>query len=154
MARVFSGPRAAVAAMKIATVIDRPLMRWSNGRLRLSFPVPVLLLESVGRHSGHVRYVPLLYVPSPSGALIVGSNAGLPRPPAWCANLRAVDEVDCAIDGVRRRMRVRELFGAEYERAWAEAVDFYGGYDAYRQRAGRALPLFRLEALLETLEET
>ncbi len=136
--------------MRIATAIDRPLMRWSRGRLRLSFPVPVLLLETVGRRSGRVRPVPLLYVPLPSGVLVVGSNAGLARSPAWCANLRAMHAVDCLIGGARRRMRVRELEGADYERAWREAVAFYRGYDAYRLRAGRTLPLFRLEPMEET----
>ena len=45
----------------------------------------------------------------------------------------------------RRRMQAREVSGEEREELWRRAVDFYSGYEVYRQRAdGRVFPLLRL----------
>ncbi len=120
-------------------------MRLTRGRVRLSFPIPMLLLECPGRRSGILRRTPLLYVASGEHLLLVGSNAGQRTDPVWCGNLAMVDEVDCLIGGRRLRCRVTRLQGPEHEQALRSAAAFFPGYDAYSARAGRELPVFRLE---------
>ena len=138
--------------MHLATWVDRPLLRMTNGRLRLSFIVPTLLLRCRGARSGKLREVPLLYVPDDDAVLLIGSNGGKTKQPAWCHNLRAEverveverAEVSCALKGRVQRFRVVELSGSARERAWRDAVALYPGYERYEVRAGRQIPLFRL----------
>ena len=130
--------------MNLATWVDRPLMRATAGRVRLSFVIPTLLLRCTGARSGLPREVPLLYVPEGDGALLVGSNGGKPYDPAWCHNLRAQSVVSCLLAGREGTFSVEELIGADRDAAWQSAVAIYPGYQRYEERAGRVIPLFRL----------
>jgi len=130
--------------MHLATWVDRPLMRVSRGRWRLSFVVPVLLLRCRGARTGELREVPLMFVPDNDTPLLVGSNGGKTRQPAWCYNLRRSPEVSCVLDGKERHYLAVELFEPEREQAWPLAVDLYPGYARYALRAQRDIPLFRL----------
>ena len=119
-------------------------MRVSKGRWRLSFIVPVLLLQCRGAKTGEFREVPLLYVPDNDTPLLIGSNGGRDRDPAWCHNLRHDPEVSCALNGCVRRYRAEELSERERTGAWQLALDLYPGYARYARRSGRVIPLFRL----------
>ena len=71
-------PRVSRIALTLATIIDRPLMRLSGGRLRLSFVVPVTLLRCRGAKTGLVREVPLLYAPDGADLLLVEDDPSAP----------------------------------------------------------------------------
>ncbi|MDP6376001.1 MAG: nitroreductase/quinone reductase family protein [Pseudomonadales bacterium] len=103
--------------MSVATFIDEPLMRISRGWLRLSFIVPVLLLQCRGAKSGQIRNVPLLCVPDGEDVLLVASKGGQVRRPAWCHNLRAHPDVSGRVTGGRRALHASELSGEERVRA-------------------------------------
>jgi hypothetical protein len=75
-ARVLSIELISLFFMHLATIVDRPLLRLGNGRLRLSFVVPMLLLTCRGARTGARREVPLLYVPDGGNVLLIGSNGG------------------------------------------------------------------------------
>lgn len=136
-----------VFLMHFATRIDRPLIKATKGRLRLSFVIPVLLLHCRGAKSGMERELPLLYVPAGEGVLVVGSNGGQVRDPAWCHNLRAQPSVRCTFGGRERSFAARELSGSERTLAWEDAVGVYPGYVRYQARVERKIPLFRLEPI-------
>ena len=51
--------------------------------------LPVLELIAIGRQSGERRAVLLNYVEHPDGYVVVASNAGYERDPAWWRNLVA-----------------------------------------------------------------
>ncbi|MCB1683210.1 MAG: nitroreductase/quinone reductase family protein [Pseudomonadales bacterium] len=131
-------------ALRLATLIDRPLMRVSDGRWRLSFIIPCVLIECRGARSGLLREVPLLCVPDGEDLLVVGSNGGAEREPAWCANLRAFPEIQARYSGQEMGLRAVELEGAQRARAWRLATDAYPGYVRYQARLSRQIPLFRL----------
>jgi deazaflavin-dependent oxidoreductase (nitroreductase family) len=130
--------------MRFATVIDRPLLRVSNGRLRLSFVIPCLLLRCLGARTGRVREVPLLYVQDGEDFLLVGSGGGTEKEPAWCANLRAQPAVETICGGVIESRAAELLTGTARERAWRLALEIYPGYQRYQARISREIPLFRL----------
>ena len=133
-----------VLFMHLAARVDRPLMRLTKGRVRLSFVIPVLLLNCRGAKSGLLREVPLLYVADGEDVLLIGSNGGQTYEPAWCHNLRHEPGVSCALQGRVLQFRARELSGTEREAAWCDAVAIYPGYQRYVGRAQRLIPLFRL----------
>lgn len=130
--------------MHLATVIDRPLMRVSRGRVRLSFVIPCLLLRCRGAKSGLLREIPLLYVADGGDVLLIGSGGGTEQEPAWCANLRAEPVVEVLRGGSVESLRAEELAGSERCSAWQQAVATYPGYQRYQTRLRRTIPLFRL----------
>lgn len=139
-------PRVSALALRVATLIDRPLMRWSAGRLRLSFVIPLVLLRVRGARSGALREVPLLCVPDGDDLILVASNGGRPREPAWAHNLRAHPDVKGLRDGRSRRYRAEELAGTARSDAWKKATAVHPGYDRYAERASRPIAVFRLRA--------
>jgi len=143
-ARIVSIMPISLFFMHLATQVDRRLLRLTNGRLRLSFVVPMLLLNCRGAKSGELREVPLLYVADGENVLLIGSNGGKTYAPAWCHNLRHEPRVSCALKGRVRQFRAQELAGVEREQAWQGAVAVYPGYERYVGRAKRVVPLFRL----------
>lgn len=143
-AALVARPRISALALRLATVVDRPLMRWSRGRLRLSFVIPLVLLRVRGARSGVLREVPLLCVPDGEDLILVASNGGRPRAPAWSHNLRAHPSVEGVRAGRRRRYRAEELSGPARADAWAKARAVYPGYDRYAARVARTIPVFRL----------
>lgn len=146
--RIVAEPWVSAVAMRVATVVDRPLMRLSRGRWRLSFVIPCLLLRCRGARTGRLREVPLLYVPDGPDVLLVGSGGGSEREPAWCSNLRAAPDVECVRDGRVEPRVASELTGEPRRAAWEKAVSVYPGYHRYQQRVAREISVFRLRPTL------
>lgn len=133
--------------MRIATRVDRPLLKLSNGRIRLSFVIPCLLLRCRGARSGRIREVPLLYVPDGDDVLLVGSAGGAAKTPDWCANLIAHPEVETLRGGRVEKRRAFRLEDQARADAWLLAVSVYPGYERYQARMEREIPVFRLRLI-------
>lgn len=130
----------------IAPRIDPPLLRITGGRISSVYPVPVMMLTTVGAKSGVRRSQPLLYVVDDGGLVLVASNYGRPTHPAWYRNLVANTEVD-VLAGRHSGTYVANTITdpADRERAWGLALDTYAGYGDYEARASdRTIPLVRL----------
>jgi deazaflavin-dependent oxidoreductase (nitroreductase family) len=134
-------------AVHVASPIDRRLLRWTNGRVGMFIGQPVGLLYARGAKSGAVRETPLLYCADGERILLVASNAGSTRHPAWYHNVTANPDVEfLPRRGPRRPYRARQLEGAEREAAWEKVNDLYAGYETYQGRAGsRRIPVIALE---------
>lgn len=142
--RVVSLPQVSPVVMRFATLVDRPLLRLSGGRIRLSFVIPCLLLRCRGARTGRMREVPLLYVPDGDDVLLVGSGGGSARPPAWCANLAAHGDVETVRAGEVEYRHAERLQGPDRAAAWEKALVVYPGYARYQMRVTREIPVFRL----------
>jgi len=96
--------------------------------------------------SGLPRQTPLLFASDGDDILLLASNAGSARHPAWYHNLRANPQVEVIAPGGRSgRYVAREADGPERERLWEIAADLYAGYDVYQGRAGdRRIPVMVL----------
>lgn len=120
------------------------LYRRSGGRLGHRPPgLPqMLLLDHVGARSGVRRTSPLVYTRDGERYVLVASKGGYPRNPAWYYNLKA--HPDTKIQVGRRVLEVHaEEVGddVERERLWSLCVRTYRGFEGYRARAGRTIPL-------------
>jgi len=126
--------------------LNVPLYRLSRGRvLGKVGRAPVLLLTTTGRKSGAARTAPVLYLDDGAGLVVIGSNAGNARPPAWALNLEANPDAEIDVRGARRGVRARIAEGEEREELWRRANDQYGGFDEYRERTARRIRVFVLE---------
>jgi deazaflavin-dependent oxidoreductase (nitroreductase family) len=133
----------------IATAIDRRIIRWSKGKLTSGAGTThndnIFLLCVRGAKTGQPRTVPLLGTPVDDGIVVIASNGGAPKHPAWYFNLTKNPECEVEVRGVRSRRIARVTAGAERERCWAAAVALYPGYSSYADRAGREIPVVVLE---------
>src|ERR1700716_2245076 len=69
--------------------------------------VPTLLLRTTGRRSGATRTNGLVYARDGDDYLVVASNGGADRPPAWLHNLTAKPEVEGQAGRERRKGTAR-----------------------------------------------
>lgn len=133
------------AAIRAMGRSHRAIYRLSRGRLlgRVA-GMPVLLLTTTGRRSGRPRTTPLTYFESGSDLVVVASNGGEDRPPAWWLNL-----CDNPRATVRRGTRTEQVAARaatddEYAYLWPTITSTYAGYAAYARRTTRPIPVMLL----------
>jgi deazaflavin-dependent oxidoreductase (nitroreductase family) len=106
---------------------------------------PMLLLDHVGAKSGQKRTTPLVYTREGNQLLLVASKGGHPKNPAWFHNLKANPDTSVQVGSERRPVRARVARPEERGRLWDKAVSTYSGFDDYRRRTDREIPLIVLE---------
>lgn len=105
---------------------------------------PVLLLTTTGRKSGRPWTVPLMYQPDGSRWVIIASNGGSARHPAWWFNLRSRPDASVQIGRQTYPVTAVEAAGEERERLWRRMADMYKGYDSYARKTTRTIPVVLL----------
>lgn len=145
LARAAGGRRWFARLGRVIVPADRFVGRLTRGRLVALGLVPSLLLTTTGRRSGEPRTTPLLCIPAEDALLVVGSNWGGPRHPAWALNLLANPDATVTRRGETYPVKADLLTGEERARAWQLALREWPPYRTYAARAGgRELYLFRL----------
>jgi deazaflavin-dependent oxidoreductase (nitroreductase family) len=105
----------------------------------------VLLLTTRGRKTGKERTTPLLYIADGGSYVVVASNGGAPRHPAWFLNLQAEPDAVLQVRGDRHRVRARVAAPEERDRYWPQLDAIYRWYASYRKKTTREIPLVVLE---------
>ena len=106
---------------------------------------PILILTTTGRKSGEERSIPLIFGRDGEHCVIVASQGGRPRHPAWYLNLSADPAVDVRVKGDRFRARARTAAGEERERLWRAMNEIWPHYDEYQAKTSRVIPVVVLE---------
>jgi F420H(2)-dependent quinone reductase len=118
--------------------LNKPIYKLSGGRIggRVN-KAPVLLLTTTGRRSGQQRTTPVVYIRDGDSVVVINTNAGHERVPAWSLNLTAnpAGEVEIGRDSHRVVARVAE--GEEREDLWRRHNEQYGGFDMYKENIDR-----------------
>ena len=92
--------------LALITAVHRALYRATGGRIGArAGSAHMLLLTTLGRRSGQRRVTPLLYVEDGGRFVVVASNAGDDRHPAWLLNLRKQPAVEIQIGARHIRFR-------------------------------------------------
>ncbi len=125
--------------------LHEQLYKWSDGRVgHRMIGVPTLLLRSTGRRSGAIRTNALVYASDGADYVLVASNGGADRHPAWLHNLRATPDAEVQVGRERRKgtARVIERSDPDYDRLWKVVNENNRDrYDAYQQQTARAIPV-------------
>ncbi len=121
----------------------------TDGRLgHKMLGVPTLLLRTTGRKSGLERTSALIYIDDGKGnKVVVASNNGEAKPPAWLLNLKAKPNVEFQInrDCFQATAEVVEKDNPEYQRLWQQHNEHNADrYDQYQSMTERAIPLVRM----------
>jgi deazaflavin-dependent oxidoreductase (nitroreductase family) len=147
--RGFEFPGFARALMR---VMQRPYLlafRRFGDRMRVQGR-PLIELGTVGAKSGSRRHAVLGSFPEiaaavPSSWIVVASNAGSARHPAWFLNLAKHPDQVWITSGKRQiKVRPETLEGAERDRAWQEITSLAPGYARYLEITDRVIPIVRL----------
>ena len=101
----------------------------------------MLLLTTSGRKSARPRTVALQYLQDGDTPVVIASNGGNPRHPAWWLNLEASPDAEIQIRNETRKVVAEKAEGAERDRLWKAAVDMYSGYEDYQKTANREIPV-------------
>ena len=126
--------------------VHRFLYRRSGGRIgRRLLRQPTLLLTTTGWRSGQPRQTPLFYLEDGDRLVVVASNLGSDRDPAWWLNLRAHPEAEAWLGSERRRVRARRASPEEAASLWPRLDALYSGYAGYRRQTAREIPVVILE---------
>lgn len=104
-----------------------------------------LLLTTVGRRTGRRRVTPLLYVRDGERFVVVASNGGDDRPPAWWLNLEARPRARVQAGAAHHEVEARRAEGDELARLWPVLDASYRYYPRYRERTSREIPVVVLE---------
>jgi len=103
---------------------------------------PELLLVTVGAKTGKRRTTPLTYFTDDGRAIVVASNYGGSRHPAWYYNVLANPRVTISAGGYTGTFVGQEVTGDERDRLWTLAKEFIPSYADYeRLAARRTIPL-------------
>ena len=128
--------------VNVGNKIDPYLMRATGGRVKSTISAPTVLLTHTGAKSGKRRSTPLAYFTDGDHVILIASRGGHPDHPAWYHNVVANPEVELWTKGGGGNYRATEAEGAERERLWELATEFYPGFAKYQERAGdRRIPV-------------
>jgi deazaflavin-dependent oxidoreductase (nitroreductase family) len=117
--------------------------RWSPSQWAIG--IPVVTVQTTGAKSGQRRDIVTFGIPDGADTILIASNYGGEKHPAWYHNLRAHPEVTLvAVRSEPRPHRARLLEGDDRADAWELACWHYGGYRAYAERTDRTIGVFRL----------
>ena len=130
--------------------LHRLLLRLSRGRILGSLEGHgVLLLETTGRRSGKPRSSPLMYFQFDDSAdlIVVASNYGQDRHPAWCLNIAADPRVTVEANGERFAAEARVTEGEERAALLDRVVAANPRFGGYRAATGREIPVVALRSV-------
>jgi deazaflavin-dependent oxidoreductase (nitroreductase family) len=147
-ATAFAASRAGSWVIRTLTPLDRRLLTRTRGRYTVLGPIgaPTLLLTTTGAKTGLPRTSPLLYCRDGARLLVIGSNFGQARHPAWTANLLANPTATVTIGGVDIPVRAELLAGADRQVGIDTFIELARVYAAYLERTDRDIRVFTLEA--------
>jgi deazaflavin-dependent oxidoreductase (nitroreductase family) len=125
--------------------------RANEGRVGGNFQgATLLLLHTVGAHTGTERVNPLMYQDLGGAVAVFATKGGAPTNPDWYHNLVANPDVMAEIGTESRRFRARTATGVERDRIWTKQKSDYHGFAEYETRTDRVIPVVILEPLDHT----
>jgi F420H(2)-dependent quinone reductase len=132
--------------LRWAGKLNVPLYRLSGGRIGGKVGrAPVLLLTTTGRKSGQQRTAPVVYLADGADVVVINTNAGNAKVPAWSLNLRANPEAEVELGRKRYKVRARIAEGAERADLWRRHNEQYAGFDEYQRKLDREASVVVLE---------
>jgi deazaflavin-dependent oxidoreductase (nitroreductase family) len=118
----------------------------TGGRIgQWSGPLETLLLTTVGRRSGERRTVPLTYLRDGDAYVLVASNGGAERNPAWWLNLEKTPQAELQVGSTTLTAVARKADAAERARLWPKLKAANPFYAAYERVTAREIPVVLLQ---------
>lgn len=118
------------------------LYRISGGRVgHRTGSITNLLLTTTGRKSGRKRTCPLSYLEDGGRYVLIASNGGNQKHPAWYGNLKANPHATVDVGPKRVEVVATTASGDERTRLWNAAVRSNPQYSIYESITPREIPV-------------
>jgi len=135
-----------VASWSFVGRIHRAVYRATRGRVGARLAgLDMLLLTTTGRRSGQPRTQPLACFRDGDAWLVVASNGGQDRHPAWFLNLEACRDARIRIGREEFAVRAQVAEGEQRARLWPWLQERNPPYARYEQRTERQIPVVILQ---------
>jgi len=104
----------------------------------------LLLLHTIGAKSKQERINPVAYVKDGDRWIVIASKGGAPTNPSWYYNI--VANPNLTIEVGTEKYKVRAVVAEEPERTrlYNKMVEMMPGFDDYRKKTTRKIPVFVL----------
>ena len=100
-----------------------------------------LILTTRGRRSGKEYSRPLVYIRDNGRFVVIASNYGKPRHPAWWLNLQAEPHAKVQIGRQVIPVTARAADPEERTRLWSTITERYRNFAEYQQQTTREIPV-------------
>jgi F420H(2)-dependent quinone reductase len=135
--------------LELVWAFHRALFRMTGGRVGTERTregrLGTLFLTTTGRTSGKPRGTAVFYLEDAGRLVVVASNAGADRDPAWWRNLQANPRATVDLAGEQVAVRARRASADEANRLWPRFMAVNPNFAAYRERANRDVAVVVLE---------
>jgi deazaflavin-dependent oxidoreductase (nitroreductase family) len=132
--------------LRMTGKLNVPVYRLTGGRIGGHVgKAPLLLLTTTGRKSGEPRTAPVVYVADEGRLILIDTNAGNEKLPAWSLNLSANPEAEAEVGRQRIPVRARVAEGEERAELWRRHIDQFAGFDFYLTKLERTPSVWVLE---------
>lgn len=127
---------------KVISAVHIRLYRLTRGRLgHQAAGLASLLLTTTGRRSGDSRTVALTYVPDGGDFVVVASNGGADRHPAWWLNLQSAPQATVQVGPDVVPIVAHAADPDERARLWPKLTTANPFYTRYEELTARAIPV-------------
>lgn len=136
-----------IKGMKMYTRVNVWVYKLSFGKLMNTAMggYPICVVAMIGKKTGKKREIPLIHVPYGGKKVLVGSQAGMDKNPAWVYSLRANPSISITADGRKKKYIARQVSDEEKRELWPHMISVYPAYDEYQARTDRNIPVFLCE---------
>ena len=134
------------------TKAHRAVYKATNGRIGGNLlGIRMVLMHTVGAKTGQLRSAPVACYPHPDGLLVIASNNGGPKAPAWWYNLKAHPEIEIQYGREKRLVHAEEISEEERLKYWDGMAKTNPRINHYWQQSleeyGRRIPVVLLKTL-------
>ncbi len=121
--------------------------RANGGRVTGMFAEsPLVVLTTIGAKSGKPVTTPVVHTNDEHGnVVVVASKGGAPDNPQWFRNMVANPKVIVELPGETYEARARVTSGQERQRLYDAQAAAMPGFDEYRKKTTREIPVVVLE---------
>jgi deazaflavin-dependent oxidoreductase (nitroreductase family) len=127
--------------------VDSTILKLTKGKYAVSEILGwnIIQLTTIGAKTNQLRTLPLVAVFDGEKIALIASSLGRKNNPGWYYNLKKNPECDVEYIGLSKKYVAREAEGNQYKKYWGLALSYYAGYEKYKARAGRKIPVMILE---------
>ena len=104
----------------------------------------LLLLTTTGARSGELRTTPMMYIPEGDRLLVIASNAGALKHPAWYYNVVAHPHVTVEVGSETFDATAQVMEGEERQQLWSRIVELYPFFAEHQAKTSRQIPVIAL----------
>jgi deazaflavin-dependent oxidoreductase (nitroreductase family) len=121
--------------------------RLSGGRLGGGMNgTRILILTTKGRKTGKLHTNPVACFERDGGYMVVASNGGQAKHPAWYLNLTADPDITIQVADKIMNVHAETITGAERALAWKQVVETAPSFANYEKSTTREIPLVMLKS--------